>query len=63
VTRRKVPQWAKGAEWAAEWKLPDIESGRVRGLLCKDCNTAIGIMRDDAARLRAAAAYIEGRAS
>lgn len=31
----------------------------VRGILCKDCNTAIGFMRDDPERLRAAAAYLD----
>ena len=31
----------------------------VRGLICHQCNFAIGQMHDDPARLRAAAAYIE----
>jgi recombination endonuclease VII len=34
-------------------------SGRIRGLLCHSCNRAIGLMRDDAARLRFAADYLE----
>lgn len=37
----------------------DHESGRVRALLCSPCNTALGSMRDDPARLRAAADYVE----
>jgi hypothetical protein len=34
----------------------------VRGILCSDCNTAIGLMRDDSDRLRAAASYLESHA-
>ncbi len=35
------------------------ESGRVRGLLCMNCNIAIGKMRDDPNLLREAAMYLE----
>lgn len=34
-------------------------SGEVRGILCFHCNTGIGHFRDDPARLRAAADYLE----
>lgn len=35
----------------------------IRGLLCSPCNTALGLLMDDPARLRAAADYLErGRA-
>jgi hypothetical protein len=36
----------------------DHKTGKVRALLCADCNRAIGMMGDDPARLRAAAEYI-----
>ena len=35
------------------------DSNRVRGLLCAACNTVLGLMGDDPARLRAAADYLE----
>lgn len=34
-------------------------SGRVRGLLCADCNSAIGYLRENADAARRAAEYIE----
>lgn len=37
----------------------DHESGRVRGLLCANCNRAIGLFTDNPALLRRAADYIE----
>jgi len=36
------------------------DSKVIRGLLCRACNHAIGLMRDDPAILRAAAVYLEG---
>ncbi|MER6995932.1 endonuclease VII domain-containing protein [Streptomyces sp. NPDC000410] len=36
------------------------ETGRVRGVLCFNCNSAIGKLGDDPDTLRRAAAYLEG---
>lgn len=35
------------------------DTGKVRGLLCSACNKAIGLMKDNAVRLRAAADYLD----
>lgn len=34
-------------------------TGKVRGLLCSACNTALGLLREDPLRIRALAVYIE----
>lgn len=39
----------------------DHASGEVRGLLCSNCNTAIGKAGDDPVHLRRLADYLEGR--
>lgn len=35
----------------------------IRGLLCRSCNLMIGVMHEDATRLRAAADYLDAHAS
>lgn len=37
----------------------DHATGKVRGLLCCACNTALGMLRDSQSVMRAAAAYME----
>ncbi|MFD5540220.1 endonuclease domain-containing protein [Streptomyces sp. NPDC127079] len=36
------------------------KTGRVRGVLCFNCNSAIGTLKDDPDAARRAAAYLEG---
>lgn len=38
----------------------DHETGQVRGLLCNNCNRAIGLLKDNADLLRTAADYLDG---
>jgi len=37
----------------------DHVTGKFRGMLCANCNTTLGLVKDDAERLKALAAYLE----
>jgi hypothetical protein len=39
----------------------DHRTGQVRGLLCRDCNLALGHLKDDPERIALLAAYLEGQ--
>lgn len=36
-------------------------TGKVRGILCRQCNTALGLFKDDTARLAQAVVYLNDR--
>lgn len=50
-----------GEEVEPRWKHIDHDhvSGVVRGILCNSCNVSLGLMNEDANRLRALIDYIE----
>jgi hypothetical protein len=51
--------WECRGRWGCFAVDHDHKTGQVRGLLCFDCNTAIGKLDDDAALVLKAATYLE----
>ena len=54
----------KKATWNGRGPFVDHDhtTGKVRGLLCSNCNAAIGLLHDNAERARAIANYLESHA-
>jgi hypothetical protein len=59
--------WASQDRRCAICRRPNVKfhvdhchsTGKIRGLLCSNCNTALGLFGDDSERLRSAAAYLD----
>lgn len=53
----------RSPDWPGKHPVPCVdhneETGKVRELLCGNCNNGIGMLGHDPARLRAAAEYLE----
>lgn len=50
-----------GGRWN-EWHVDhDHETNKIRGLLCTQCNTALGLLKDDVTVLKSAITYLEER--
>lgn len=60
LAQHEVCAICKTAEWGQKGPCVDHDhdSGRVRGVLCGNCNQGLGRFADDPKRLRAAAAYL-----
>lgn len=55
-TPRKVSRTGGEGEWTVDH---DHKTGKVRGVVCHPCNTALGMADDSPERLRALADYLE----
>lgn len=49
------PRYGKTRQLAVDH---DHATGKIRGLLCRFCNTALGLLDDDSERMEKAAAYV-----
>jgi len=55
-TPRKISRTGGPGEWTVDH---DHKTGKIRGIVCHPCNTALGMADDSPERLRALADYLE----